>query len=123
MAGLKRIVGVTLAVVLVAALVVFVLRPSANTTTSTVQQPGTPTDQPTPGTCSDLSRGHQQGECGTSNGTGQGSDNDTDDHNANDDHSDSHDGNDGSDGDHDANDQDGHGDHSDRDDGEVEVDD
>jgi hypothetical protein len=123
MAGLKRIVGVTLAVVLVAALVVFVLRPSANTTTSTAPQPGAPTDQPTPGVCSDLSRGHQQGECGTWNGTGQGSDNDTDDHNANDDHSDSHDGNDGSDGDHDANDQDGHGDHSDRDYGGVEADD
>jgi len=117
MAGLKRIVGVTLAVVLVAALVVFVLRPSANTTTSTAPNPGTPTTQPPPGTCSQDIRSHQKDECGT-NGGGQGSDpNGTGD---SDDHEGSDDGHDGSDGNHDANETGDQGDHWDRDDGEVE---
>ncbi len=92
MAGLKKIVGVTLAIVLVTALVVYVLRPSATpTTTSTVAEPGTPTVQPPPtdqGTCRE--QGHHDGECGNATGSGHDSDrdNDTDDHNGTSGHSD-----------------------------------
>jgi hypothetical protein len=111
MTRLRKIVGLTLAVVLATALVAYLLRPSASpTTTSIVTQP--PTDQ----TCPTRYHGHNALSCGSTTGTtnsggghGSNGDNETDDH-------DNHGGH--SDGDHDWNDHDGdghghsgHGDH------------
>ena len=109
MAGLKRLVGVTLAVVLVTAWVVYVLRPSATTTTSVVNEPGTPTVLPPGdlGACRDQPHGLYPAGCHPSSATdtgsgGSGKDNETDDHNETGDHH-------SDDGDHDGNDNDGHG--------------
>ena len=139
MAGLKRLVGVTLVVILVTALVVYVLRPSATTTPSVVNEPGTPTVQPPPGdlgTCRDQPHGLYPAAChpssGTGSGSGSGSGNDTDDDHGTGDHHSGH-GHDkdkdhghghewGESGDHD--DDNNHGDHhSDHDHGESEHDD
>jgi len=138
MAGLKRLVGVTLAVILVTALVVYVLRPSATTTPSVVNEPGTPTVQPPPGdqgTCRDQPHGLYPAACHPSSGTGSGSGsgNDTEDDHGTGDHHSGH-GHDkdkdhghghewGESGDHDDDEND-HGDHhSDHDRGESEHDD
>src|SRR3989454_5807554 len=110
MAGLKKIVGVTLAVVLVTALVVYVLRPSATPTTTSTAEPGTPTVQPPPtdqGTCRDQGHGHHDSECDNATGSGHDSDrdNDTDDHDGASGHSDDNETNDheGHDGESDQN--------------------
>lgn len=137
MAGLKRLVGVTLAVILVTALVVYVLRPSATTTPSVVNEPGTPTVQPPPGdlgTCRDQPHGLYPAACHPSTGTGSGSGNGDDDHEDTGDHHSGHGhghdkdknhghGHDwGGSGDHDDDNE--HGDHhSDHDHGESEHDD
>ena len=93
MAGLKKIVGVTLAVVLVTALVVYALRPSATPTTTSTAEPGTPTVQPPPtnqGTCPDEDDGHHDTDCDNATGSGDDSDQDdeTDDHDGTSGHSD-----------------------------------
>jgi len=110
MAGLKKIVGVTLAVVLVTALVVYVLRPPAMPTTTSTAEPGTPTVQPPPtdqGTCRDQGHGHHDSECDNATGSGHDSDrdNDTDDHDGASGHSDDNERNDheGHDGESDQN--------------------
>ena len=82
MTRLKKIVGLTLAVVLATALVVYMLRPSAAPTTSST----TTTKPPTDTTCGEQTRGMKELTCGLPTGTtndgGQGSngDHDTDDH-------------------------------------------
>ena len=105
MARLRKIVGLTLAVVLAIALVAYMLRPSAAPTPSSV----TTTNPPTDATCGVHTRGLEEQACGlptaTTNGGGPGSngDHDTGDHNDHGDHG-GH-----SDDDHDG----GHGQHGD----------
>ena len=103
MAGLKKIVGVTLAVVLATALVAYMLRPSATPTTTSTAQPGNPTVQPPPtdqGTCRDRSTGLHETGCDNETGEGHDSDhdNETGDHEGTGGHSD----------DNEADDHDGH---------------
>src|SRR5947207_15769600 len=73
MASLKKIVGLTLAVVLATALVAYMLRPSAAPTTSST----TTTKPPTDTTCGEQTRGMKELTCGlptgTTTGGGQGS--------------------------------------------------
>src|SRR2546430_1070358 len=86
MARLKKLVGLTLAVVLATALVAYMLRPSATpTTTSNTTEP--PADQMCPSR-----HGHTCGTIPSTTNGGQGS-------------------NGGSNGDHDTDDHDDHGDH------------
>ena len=109
MAGLKKIVGVTLAVVLVTALVVYVLRPPAMPTTTSTAEPGTPTVQPPPtdqGTCRDQGHGHHDSECDNATGSGHDSDRDND--------IDDHDGASGHSDDNETNDHEGHDGESDQ---------
>src|SRR5207253_6227011 len=116
MARLKKIVGLTLAVVLATALVAYMLRPSAAPTTSST----TTTKPPTDTTCGEHTRGMKEPTCGLptgpTNGGGQGSngDHDTDDHDDHGNHggdSDDHDGGHGGHGDGGDHDSEGHGEH------------
>src|SRR5213596_2938666 len=80
MASLKKIVGLTLAVVLATALVAYMLRPSAAPTTSST----TTTKPPTDTTCGEQTRGMKELTCGlptgTTTGGGQGGHGDGGDH-------------------------------------------
>ena len=117
MTRLRKIVGLTLAVVLATALVAYMLRPSAAPTTSST----TTTKPPTDTTCGEQTRGMKELTCGlptgTTNGGGQGSngDHDTDDHDDHGNHggdSDDHDGGHGGHGDGGHHDGEGpHGEH------------
>ena len=116
MASLKKIVGLTLAVVLATALVAYMLRPSAAPTTSST----TTTKPPTDTTCGEQTRGMKELTCGlptgTTTGGGQDSngDHDTDDHDDHGNHggdSDDHDGGHGGPGDGGDHDSEGHGEH------------
>src|SRR5436309_2048758 len=110
-AGLKPLTpsrGIV-AVVLVTALVVYVLRPSATPTTTSTAEPGTPTVQPPPtdqGTCRDQGHGHHDNECDNATGSGHDSDRDND--------IDDHDGASGHSDDNETNDHEGHDGESDQ---------